>query len=231
MSGFLAGKVWQSNLAPHLKPLAAALADIANDDGTSIYPTVAYVAWLLGRSTRAVQTGLAELRELKVLQLVRKGGGRRRTTEYQLVEHALPLRSPWKDTVKAVNPETVAGFPGKGAVCDIEALKSETETMKPASPPSDPLQEPSKEPLGFEQFWQAYPRKVGIGVCRRFWTRLKPDEALVARMLAAIDQQKRSEQWGKDHGQFIPLPATWLNQARWEDEPYKGLWPKEGERR
>ena len=23
----------------------------------------------------------------------------------------------------------------------------------------------------------------------------------------------------KDNGQFIPMPATWLNQKRWEDEP------------
>ena len=48
-SGLLAGKVWQSNLHPDLKPLAAALADIGNDDGTSIYQSVEYMAWLLGR--------------------------------------------------------------------------------------------------------------------------------------------------------------------------------------
>ena len=49
MSGLLAGKVWQSALDPKLKPLAAALADIASDDGTNIYPSVSYVAWPLGR--------------------------------------------------------------------------------------------------------------------------------------------------------------------------------------
>jgi hypothetical protein len=28
-----------------------------------------------------------------------------------------------------------------------------------------------------------------------------------------------SAEWTKDGGQFIPHPATWLNQKRWEDEP------------
>jgi hypothetical protein len=27
-----------------------------------------------------------------------------------------------------------------------------------------------------------------------------------------------SEQWRRDDGRFIPHPATWLNQRRWEDE-------------
>jgi hypothetical protein len=39
MSGFLAGKVWVSALGGHLKPLAATLADIANDDGSSVPPS------------------------------------------------------------------------------------------------------------------------------------------------------------------------------------------------
>ena len=31
--------------------------------------------------------------------------------------------------------------------------------------------------------------------------------------------QKESDQWTRDDGQFIPLPATYLNQGRWKDEP------------
>jgi hypothetical protein len=36
--------------------------------------------------------------------------------------------------------------------------------------------------------------------------------------IPAIERHKRSAQWTKDGGQFIPNPATWLNQKRWEDE-------------
>ena len=36
--------------------------------------------------------------------------------------------------------------------------------------------------------------------------------------MAALEAQKKSEDWLKDKGQFIPYPTTWLNQGRWEDE-------------
>jgi hypothetical protein len=37
-------------------------------------------------------------------------------------------------------------------------------------------------------------------------------------LLTALDKQKKSTQWKKDNGQFIPHPATWLNGKRWEDQ-------------
>ena len=37
-------------------------------------------------------------------------------------------------------------------------------------------------------------------------------------VLKAIEAQKHSAQWQRDNGQYIPYPATWLNQGRWEDE-------------
>lgn len=40
----------------------------------------------------------------------------------------------------------------------------------------------------------------------------------VETLLTAIERQKCSAQWSKDGGQYIPNPATWLNQCRWEDE-------------
>lgn len=96
LSGYLAGKVWLSNLESELKPLAASLADIANDDGSSIYPSVGYMAWRLGVSRSTVDRHLSRLRELGVLCVVSQGGGRTHTTEYELNEHKLPQREPWK---------------------------------------------------------------------------------------------------------------------------------------
>jgi hypothetical protein len=37
-------------------------------------------------------------------------------------------------------------------------------------------------------------------------------------MLESLDRAKRSADWVKDAGQFIPYPATWLNAKGWEDE-------------
>jgi hypothetical protein len=37
-------------------------------------------------------------------------------------------------------------------------------------------------------------------------------------MIDVIEAGKKSEDWIKSDGQFIPYPATWLNGKRWEDE-------------
>ena len=37
-------------------------------------------------------------------------------------------------------------------------------------------------------------------------------------LVPAVEAHKQSSQWQKDNGQYIPNPATWLNQGRWEDE-------------
>lgn len=70
----------------------------------------------------------------------------------------------------------------------------------------------------FDVFWKAYPRKVGKEAARKAFAKVTaPLETLVA----AVEAQKASPQWTKDNGQFIPHPATWLNQGRWEDEVAK----------
>ena len=71
----------------------------------------------------------------------------------------------------------------------------------------------------FGQFWTAYPRKVAKPAALKAWTRVNVDEPLLAILLAAIERQRQSEQWRKDSGAYIPHPASWLNQRRWEDEP------------
>lgn len=73
-------------------------------------------------------------------------------------------------------------------------------------------------PPGFDRFWQAYPRKTAKPQAAKAFARLRPDEPLLQRMLAALDLQRQSPQWQRDGGQFVPHPSTWINGRRWEDE-------------
>ena len=70
----------------------------------------------------------------------------------------------------------------------------------------------------FDTFWKAYPKKTGKGAAEKAFSKIHPSEELLQKMLKAIEAQKRSDQWRRDNGQFIPLPTTWLNQKRWEDD-------------
>lgn len=98
----------------------------------------------------------------------------------------------------------------------------------PYNPPSSPSLSPSPRDVSradedrFSRFWAAYPRKVGKQAAKKSWSRLHPSEELTQAILQAVEAQKQSRQWKENNGQFIPNPATWLNQGRWEDELPKG---------
>ena len=78
---------------------------------------------------------------------------------------------------------------------------------------------PSQPPRGrereFQRFWEAYPRKVGKKSARRAFDGA---EVPLDRLLEALARQRGDPQWKRENGRFIPHPATWLNQGRWEDE-------------
>lgn len=88
---------------------------------------------------------------------------------------------------------------------DVVVVESVSSAGKPAR-------------AGFDEFYAAYPRKVKPVDARKAWDKLKPDAELLARMLRAIAEQKKSPQWLKDGGQFIPYPATWLNAGEWDNQ-------------
>ena len=85
-----------------------------------------------------------------------------------------------------------------------------SESLSPAAPG-----EPGKGTDGFSKFWEAYPRKVGKLDAQRAWK--KKGTPRVEYILEAISRQRTSPQWTRDGGRFIPNPATWLNQGRWDD--------------
>lgn len=72
--------------------------------------------------------------------------------------------------------------------------------------------------VGFDEFWRSYPRKVGKIKALDSWNKIAPKKDLTKKILLAVSIQDQWPQWKKDGGQFIPHPATWLNQGRWDDE-------------
>lgn len=70
----------------------------------------------------------------------------------------------------------------------------------------------------FLQFWDAYPRKADKQKALKAWQRLNPDASLCNVIFRALENQKRSVQWTRDEGRFVPYASTWLNGRRWEDE-------------
>jgi hypothetical protein len=70
----------------------------------------------------------------------------------------------------------------------------------------------------FEEFWKIYPRKVAKGEARKAWLTTTSIRPPIADLLKAVYAARASKQWLKDDGEYIPHPATWLRQERWEDQ-------------
>ena len=105
----------------------------------------------------------------------------------------------------------------------VSDVRRQTSVPDPDQSKIQPLDRPRvdrrpKADTEFDAFWSAYPRKIGKGAARKAWARAT-DRPHVAAMIANIRAHVDSDQWQRDGGQFIPHPATWLNQKRWDDEP------------
>ena len=122
----------------------------------------------------------------------------------------------WRENKKMQdgNAPVTPCYAGNGTQTDTQ-----TQTYTDSTPIS---------PSAFDVFWNAYPKKKGkdkaVGVFDR-----KGCVAILDVILSAIAAQKRTDQWTKEGGQFIPYPASWLNSGGWKDEtkvevsrPYTG---------
>ena len=70
----------------------------------------------------------------------------------------------------------------------------------------------------FETFWKLYPNKVGKAAACKKWDSVVAGKIEFVKIINNLTEQKKSDQWSKDGGQYIPNPLTYLNQGRWDDE-------------
>jgi hypothetical protein len=109
--------------------------------------------------------------------------------------------------------EGVVANSGEGSRCERHKPIIEPINIDSISPTP-----PEKADNGFEQFWEAYPRRIGKAAAEKAYARavkIKDRETLLKAASIFATQRK-----GKDV-QFTPHPATWLNQGRWDDEEIK----------
>jgi hypothetical protein len=70
----------------------------------------------------------------------------------------------------------------------------------------------------FEKFWTAYPKKIGKKTAYAVWQKINPSEELTENIVQAVVKSRKTQDWLKDGGQFIPHPTTYLHQERWDDQ-------------
>ena len=178
------------------------IAGKKNDNGfLYLTPEIPYTDEMISRNSNIpleiVKEGLAKFEELELIEIIDDMAKLSNWSKWQAVDGLEKIREQNRDRVRKYRENKAKS---------AEA-SSESEPPKPT-----PLER------RFAAFWAVYPKKVGKGAAEKSFAKYKPDDELTTRMIQAVQAARRSEQWQKDGGQYIPNPATWLNQKRWEDE-------------
>lgn len=215
--------LYDQQLAPRAKLLYAVVSNFCNYYG---YCTVhnAVFARYFGCSEGTVERLLKSLRDGSYIRqdIVNDGGK--------------TVRRIWLDA-EANRPPKNEGSPGDRPLKNEGALRSNNNKKDPPTVPQGGRKKTGKRkrPTGtvelppeleesFARFWDAYPKKEDKQNARLRWSQLEPDEALVQTILRAVALQKLSEKWLDG---YIPMPSTWLNNRRWEDEPAPAQTPED----
>lgn len=73
----------------------------------------------------------------------------------------------------------------------------------------------------FNQFWERYPNKTGRGAAREAFLKINPDQETFSKIISAIESMSKTEAWTEEGGRYIPNPAKWLQEERWNDDAPK----------
>lgn len=79
---------------------------------------------------------------------------------------------------------------------------------------------------GFEEFWEAYPKKFALEKARAAWEQVVQDEATAERVMQGLEVWKSSEQWKEAGGRYIPKAFVFLEDARYLVMPAPTATPK-----
>lgn len=111
------------------------------------------------------------------------------------------------------SPETAQPYPANPTLVSID-------TKQGLKKPERTEGSLSKTELaeGFDQFYKLYPRRQKRTAAEQAWRKLSPSSEQQVVILKALAEHCKQVDWLKDGGQYIPLPASWLNARRWEDE-------------
>ena len=199
------------------------IANHLGDEGA--WPSVETLSKYANASPRQVQRAIQDLVELGEIQ-VRVQGGNARLASQRTNRYFVNLVCPSDCDGSANHRSTGVTSTATGVT---SAASGVTSTAKWGDAGVTlTLREPSEEPDlvrgeleraikdGFEKFWEAYPRRQAKAEAFKAY-RKALKTSTVEEILTGIRQFATDPYLPPK--QFVPMPATWLNQERWNDGP------------
>lgn len=104
---------------------------------------------------------------------------------------------------------------------DVTRESRPPDTDTDTEPENTPPTPPKGAARRFEEFWQAFPRKVGKAAAKRVWSRKRLDDKADTIIEHLAERVRSDAQW-LEASRLIPHPQTWLNREGWDDDYERG---------
>lgn len=129
---------------------------------------------------------------------------------------SIPIREKEEEKEREIEEEYIC----PSADGDMDVFEHSVQQLSLSPEPQSQRKKKTKDDYtdDFISFWQEYPRKEDKKKAFDSWRSLEKKKILpdINIILKAIDTRVKSGQW--ENKKFIPLPTSWLNGRRWEDE-------------
>ncbi len=143
-----------------------------------------------------------------------------------------PTRENTPPTLTLMKPHESSGAPHEAYALEGKGREGkgregkDTPSTSPTSVSSTAVAVPVQPPLmldvappvaSFEDFWFACPRKVGKGAAEASFGKAVARGAAPGQIVGQMQAMAQYWRDSRTEPKYIPHPATWLNQARYED--------------
>ncbi|MCK6444405.1 helix-turn-helix domain-containing protein [Elstera cyanobacteriorum] len=228
MSIAVSQMVWSCRgLDPTAKLVLLRLADSAQDDGTSIFPSVPRIAADCSVDERTAQRAIARLREAGLVVLVAEAdASKRRAREYRidltaLNSHSEPpaQRHPRQNATPGVAPPLADCHPRHSAALGVADCHPTPGTAPPLTIIESSLNRQSRradDDEGFQAFWSVYPKKQAKADAQKAW-KAAVKKTAAAKITAAAERYAEQCAEKQTPAEYIKLAGGWLRSERWAD--------------
>lgn len=206
---------------------AAAILNYADDEGyfNANPGLIKGAIFPLRDPSVSIQCMLIELSNIDYLRIAKGSDGREYGFVVKFSEHQRVNR-PTPSKYKCLADFTECSVSAHGIITDASLPEQGTGNREEEQGRGTGIHahaRSTKTENDFDLFWKHYPKKVGKqDALKRFQRARKSGMPEIGVLVAAIEKQRKSDQWRRDNGQFIPNPSTWLNQGRWDDDLPEG---------
>jgi hypothetical protein len=181
----------------------ALIAGYADSETLTAFPSRETLAKRAGCHVKTIDRAIAELVQIGALTKQQRKNGDEYSSNLYTIRRVPRQMSPPRDTDVA-GVGTPVGLPG-----DTDVPLTRTTELEPINE--------NQLTNAFDIFWSIYPRRTGKQAAKASFEKAVKavglDKVMDGVRTLANDPNLPAEQ-------FIPNPATWLNQGRWDDDPY-----------